>query len=116
MSRVPGRPVGDRILDVLQITETLGAATAQQIRARMQNPPVADSNVAKYCSRAVGLRLMTVDRSVRPMLFRVVPGWRSVIKERTRRAPCEAALHLEGIVPAAMRSQPNSVFALGVMA
>lgn len=102
-----GRPIGERIREVLTIAESLGGASAPQIRPHMQGG-VEKSNAAKYCSRAVGLRLMTVDRTQRPMVFRPVDGWRNKLDDRTVHEPRAA-------VPgsAARRTPPNSVFSLG---
>lgn len=113
---VGGRPVGARIREVLVIAEKLGPCTAPQIRALMQGD-VEASNAAKYCSRAVGLRLMTVDRSSRLARFQPVPGWRELISVRTPaprvKRPEPPVLVVESIVARALRTHPNSVFALG---
>jgi hypothetical protein len=114
-----GRPIGDRIREVLTIAESMGGATAPQIRPHMEGG-VEKSNAAKYCSRAVGLRLMTVDRTQRPMVYRPVEGWRDKIQERPVHVPRPAAPRPPApvytpteSVAMALRTQPNSVFALG---
>lgn len=101
------RKVGARIREVLEITEQMGVANSTVIRRQMSGF-VEFSNVCKFCSRAVGLQLLTVDRSKRPMEFRVVPGWREKIETAKKHAPKKE-------VP--IRPVPkmiNSVFALGM--
>lgn len=114
MKRTAGRPIGERIREVLTIAEEMGGATATQIRPWM-NGPMELSNAAKYCSRAVGLQLMTVDREAKPMVFRPVEGWRDLIEDchDFKVLPEEPRPTAADTVAAALRTQPNSVFALG---
>lgn len=76
----PGAPVGQRIREACELLERLGPASASEICEHLDD--VEASNVGKYCSRAVGLGLMTVKRGVdgkRPYAnFTVVPSWREV--------------------------------------
>jgi hypothetical protein len=65
-----GRPVGKRILQCRDFIERIGPSTAAQVHQHIQEIDI--ENVHKYCSRAVGLRLLSVDRSGRPKIFRVV--------------------------------------------
>ena len=65
-----GRPIGRRIKQVSEIVEKFGPCSAAQVHKHMQEVNI--ENVHKYCSRAVGLRLLDVDRSGRPKIFRVV--------------------------------------------
>lgn len=64
------RPIGRRILECCEIIERLGPCTAKQVSQHM--PEVNIENVHKYCSRAVGYRLVSVDRSGPWKIFRVV--------------------------------------------
>lgn len=98
-----GRKVGARIREVLEAVES-GALTKPQIHARLVRP-MESSNLGKYCSRAVGLRLMTVDRSKWPMEFHVVPDWRL----RADESGCNKR---QSSKPSIGR-RVNSVFALG---
>ena len=98
------RSVGNRIREVLAIVEG-GAVTTTQIRPLM-NPPVAPANVGKYCSRAVGMQLLTVDRSKFPMEFQVVPDWRKRLEKAKKHAPKACKARPVG-------RMVNSVFALG---
>jgi hypothetical protein len=66
--------VGKRVIEVCTIVEKIGSSTGGVVFAWMDGS--SRENAAKYCSRAVGLGLMTVDRSVRPMQFDVIEGWR----------------------------------------
>lgn len=68
---------GDRIQEVCEIVSNMGKATSAQVRSRMTGLP-SSSNAAKYCSRAVGLGLMTVDQNASPMVYRVVTDWREI--------------------------------------
>jgi hypothetical protein len=111
-----GRPIGARIREVLSIVEAMGSATVIQVRPRLSGG-VEHSNAAKYCSRAVGLGLMTVDRDKKPMVFTPVDGWRQLIEEREAAEPVaeEPRPTGEETVAIARRTQPNSVFALAAM-
>lgn len=98
-----GRKVGARIREVLEIVEA-GATTKAEIH-KLLTHPIEPSNLGMYCSRAVGLRLMTVDRSKSPMEFHVVPDWRLRADESgTNQHPARK----ESSGP-----RFNSVFALG---
>jgi hypothetical protein len=73
------------------------------------HPPVVPANVGKYCSRAVGMQLLTVDRTKHPMEFQVVPDWREKVEKAKKHAPKKAK---------ATQPAPkfiNSVFALGAV-
>ena len=99
-----GRKVGARILEVVQIVEA-GAKTKPEMR-KMLSSPIESGNLGHYCSRAVGLRLMTVDRSKRPMEFRAVPNWRLIASETgANKHPARK--------PVQAPRCANSVFALG---
>lgn len=65
-----GRPIGRRIMQVSEIIEKLGKCSARQIADHM--PDVDIENVHKYCSRAVGYRLVSVDRSRFPKQYSIV--------------------------------------------
>jgi hypothetical protein len=65
-----GRPIGRRIKQVSEIVEKFGPCSAAQVHKHMQEVNI--ENVHKYCSRAVGLRLLDVDRSGFPKVFRIV--------------------------------------------
>jgi hypothetical protein len=65
-----GRPIGRRIKQVFEVVEKFGPCSAAQVHKHM--PEIDIENVHKYCSRAVGLRLLDVDRSGFPKVFRIV--------------------------------------------
>ena len=44
-------------------------------------PGIDRPNIDKYCSRAVGLGLMHVDRAKRPKAYIVQPDWREKISQ-----------------------------------
>ena len=119
MTKHVGRPIGSRIHEILEITEAMGTSTTKKLRERMAGE-VASSNVGKLCSRAAGMGLLLVNRNFQPISYTVTPGWRDIVSQRSAKPeaqekPVEQAEPL-GIVAAAMRSQPNSVFAMGARA
>ena len=79
-----GRPIGDRIKDACEVLERIGPASTRAICQHL--PDVEQSNMAKYCSRAVGLGLMGVERGKRSRvnftIFTVKPDWRVTVEER----------------------------------
>lgn len=113
-----GRPIGAHIREIVAIAEQLGSCTCPQIRAHMQ-APMELSNVWKYCSRAVGLGLLAVDRSVRPTRYRPVEGRPDMVESGVlaqqvhQPAAAPVTLDADGIVATALRTQASSVFALG---
>lgn len=64
------RPIGQRINQVRDIIQKIGPCTAKQVSQHM--PHASPDNVHKYCSRAVGYRLVSVDRSGFPKVFSIV--------------------------------------------
>ena len=85
-----GRSVGNRIREACQILETHGPMGSRSICDRMAD--VSPENAGKYCLRAVGLGLMTVERGRQSKynysVFTVVPNWRDLVdKRRTTRLP-----------------------------
>ncbi len=106
-----GRKVGARICEVLTVAESLGQGSVIEVSKKMPKD-VSLANCRLYCYRAVGLRLMTVSREQKPMVFRPVAGWREVLAERESRSR-------RGKQKARAVSKPtriiNSVFALGAV-
>lgn len=98
-----GRKVGERIRQVVEIVEA-GAKTTPEIRAAL-GYPIDASEVGKYCSRAVGLNLMSVDRTKHPHEFKALPDW--------RRSADEAGANKRPVVRRYKMPNVNSVFALG---
>lgn len=74
-----GKRIGTRIIQALRAVQLLQPCTVQQLMPHM--PGVEWSNVDKYCSRAVGHGLMTVDRSIFPKQYHTVPGWQQQLDE-----------------------------------
>lgn len=77
-----GRPIGARIQEVCEIVESIGPSTYTQVRVRMDG--IVQHNAHKYCSRAVGLGFMTVQRSApgeafKPVQFTIIEGWRRLL-------------------------------------
>lgn len=69
--------VGTRILFALEMCEKLGTITSTDLFKAWGDQH--QTNCHKYLSRAVGLRLMTVDRTTYPHTFHAVDGWRERI-------------------------------------
>lgn len=62
------RPIGKQILRACEAVERFGVYGSPDVQPILG---VVSTNTIKYLSRAVGYRLLTVDRSVRPELARV---------------------------------------------
>ena len=106
-----GRPVGIRIRTLLQETDRLGSATTRQLS---DATGIDMPNVGKYCLRAVGMGFMEVDRTARPHIYRASEGWMDRISiSPLTTPPPEDSGPPEPLVAHALRTQPNSVFAMG---
>ena len=101
-----GRLVGKRVKQVLAIVDELGDAATKQIHPYLSG--VCFQSVHKYCVRAVELGLMTVSRAGRKCTYRTASGWRDGLKSLE-----PVPVLSESMVQIAMKTQPNSVFALG---
>lgn len=79
-----GPPIGQRIRSACELLEQVGPSGANALCDHLTD--VEPSNMGKYCSRAVGLGLMTVERGIRGRvqysIFTVVPGWREIADMR----------------------------------
>ena len=79
-----GRPIGERIRAICAHIERAGPMVVSDLLAVM--PSEDRTNLAKYCSRAVGLGLLTVQRNTgvqkNSNLWDVNPGWRELIGQR----------------------------------
>lgn len=104
------RPIGQRIRQVMAIVDQMGHATANQVLAQMKG--VCKHNVGKYCSRAVGLGLLSADRSGYQIVYSTQYDWREKIAARD---PKRGEMDGATTVQRAIKTQPNSVFALGNM-
>jgi len=78
------RPIGQRIIQACEIVERFGVCGSPDVQPILG---VVSTNTIKYLSRAVGYRLLTVDRTCRPHQYRVVPGWREKVKPIQRVQP-----------------------------
>lgn len=102
------RPVGARIIEACTIVELHARPMAyNEIHTHM--PGVVRENAGKYCQRAVGLRLMTVDRSKFPAQYAIVAGWREKLGAKVHK-PRAVTNH----VP--MRARLSSVWDMGLVA
>ncbi len=107
-----GPPIGRRIREACALLESIGPCGATALCDHLTD--VEPSNMGKYCSRAVGLGLMTVERGIHGRVkystFTVVPGWREIADMRRTTAP----------KPAQRQSSPwlgvSSIFQMGALA
>ena len=106
------RPVGERIRTICAHLDTDGPMGISELRVLI--PDVVRSNMGKYCSRAVGLGLLTVERKAGPLgdrhVWTVVPGWRDMVQLRrtTRINPTQQYKQTRW-------SGVSSVFGMGVI-
>lgn len=79
-----GAPVGQHIRKICTVLEQIGPSATRALCDRIEE--IEQYNMGKYCSRAVGLGLMTVERGLRGRVpftvFAVVPGWRKIVEAR----------------------------------
>lgn len=101
-----GRPIGERIRQVLAIVDVLEVATAKQIHSYMKG--VCNQSVDKYCARAVTLGLLETSKEKRVQTYQTTQGWRDTVKDLDT-----SFVMSELILSTAKATQPNSVFALG---
>ena len=108
-----GRPVGERIRSICAFLDVEGPMVVSDLLALM--PEEDRTNLSKYCSRGVGLGLLTVERNTgvqkNSNLWDVAPGWREMIgQRRTTRIKLDQ-------VPARRTgwSGVSSVFGMGAM-
>ena len=66
------RPIGNHVRRVMAILQERGPSTYLDVHAEMD---VCKQHSSKYCKRAVGLGLATVDATVYPRVYTAVPGW-----------------------------------------
>lgn len=109
-----GRPVGNHIRNICASIEESGPSGIKAVRERF--PEIEYSNASKYCSRAVGLGLMTVERGrgskASYCVFTVVPGWREMAeKRRTTKLPPATPR----VAKATRWQGVNSVFSIGAI-
>lgn len=68
--------------DALEVLEARGPMTYWHIWPTASR--TLRINAAKYCDRAVSHGLAEVDTSVRPRIYRALPGWRERIDSKQR--------------------------------
>ena len=79
-----GRPVGNHIRNICATLEEFGPMGAREL---LKHYPNMDSSMTgRYCSRAVGLGLMTREPAIRGRVhysvFAVVPDWQELAGQR----------------------------------
>ena len=74
--------VGGNIRKAIEIMDKIGPCTSATIKPHMNG--IHRLNVRQYLLRAVGLQLMTIDRSVSPHVFALAIGWREKLEEKKR--------------------------------
>lgn len=107
VSKRRGRNIGQRILDMCAMIEECGPSEIKLINARLGG--VETSNAGKYCSRAVCLGLMTVERGMngkcKYAIYSIVPGWREIANARRTTKPIS--------IPRSMWHGVASIFQIG---
>ena len=85
------RPTGKRIRAICELLESIGPQGISGMRS--QFPDIERANLGKYCSRGVGLGLLTVETQALRRKFTVIPEWREIADKRktTREAVQEVA-------------------------
>ncbi len=81
-----GRPIGERIRALCERLELDGPQGIAELREMF--PGIERSNLWKYCTRGVGLGVLTVDRTTGRAAFSAATGWREIADRRltTRRS------------------------------
>jgi len=67
------RPIGSNIRAVCALLEVHGVMTSGEIHRFM--PDTDPATIRKYCSRAVGHKLVSVNRMSYPFTYKAIPGW-----------------------------------------
>jgi len=76
------RGIGKRVKQCAYALEKIGRpATYVEISQYLD---IQDTNVSKYCYRAVELGFMTMNTD-RPRLFKIVPDWEELLDKRPER-------------------------------
>ena len=105
-----GRPVGNHIRNICATLEAIGPAGARELLTH--HPALDPSNMGRYCSRAVGLGMMTrtpaIRGKVKYSIFAVVEDWREIAdRRRTTKEAVQETAHTSkwyGV---------NSIFSIG---
>ena len=101
-----GRKAGQRIRDICEQLEQSGPQGISELRAAF--PEVERSNLGKYCSRGIGLGLITAETYAYRRTFTVAHDWREIAdKRRTTKEAVQETAHTSkwyGV---------NSIFSIG---
>lgn len=101
-----GRKAGQRIRDICEQLEQSGPQGISDLRAAF--PEVERSNLGKYCSRGIGLGLITAETYAYRRTFTVAHDWREIAdRRRTTKEAVQETAHTSkwyGV---------NSIFSIG---
>lgn len=101
-----GRKAGRRIRDICEQLEQSGPQGISDLRAAF--PEVERSNLGKYCSRGIGLGLITAETYAYRRTFTVAHDWREIAdRRRTTKEAVQETAHTSkwyGV---------NSIFSIG---
>lgn len=101
-----GRKAGHRIRDICEQLEQSGPQGISDLRAAF--PEVERSNLGKYCSRGIGLGLITAETYAYRRTFTVAHDWREIAdRRRTTKEAVQETAHTSkwyGV---------NSIFSIG---
>ena len=105
------RPIGSNIRAVCALLEVHGVMTSREIHNFMSSTDPA--TIRKYCSRAVGHKLVSVNRMSYPYTYKAIPGWQGKLGDAYAPEPIPT--------PMARPAKPlmrrvSSVWDLGAMA
>ena len=103
------RPVGKRIIAVMEILDREGPS--QYSHVEMHMGILDPTNTSTYLQRAVKLGLVTVDNSGERRIYRSAPDWQNKIHQIAAVKPVRKPK-----APKAQKCIINSVWALGISA
>lgn len=73
------RPIGHRVIEVMEALEKRGPSSYSQVMHSIGE--TCHQHTYKYCQRAVGLGLASVEGS-KPRIYTPLPGWRDKATRR----------------------------------
>lgn len=73
------RPIGHRVIQVMEALEKIGPASYSRVMHFIGE--TCHQHTYKYCQRAVGLGLASVEGS-KPRIYKPTPGWRETADRR----------------------------------
>jgi hypothetical protein len=75
------REINDGIIELCTIIDHHGPMHRSRLLEKL--PRLSGDDLRRYCTRAIGLRLMSIDREVCPFRYRVLSNWREKIGDKS---------------------------------